>query len=757
MLVKIEEAVSGMKLAEDVFLPNGTTLINSSAILTENIISQLKKYGIEKIQVVQEVPSEEDQPEQEKKGEPDREQESLKEESPDQSEEPETPSDTDEEAKEYTLPKITVLIENEGLSAYLRIEPMGAQYEKITVDDIKDALMNENVLFGINEPLIEEAVKKWQQSKNIIEIENIAQGISPTPAKESDLELTVKHINNTKDLESVKAADYCWELLNSAIPIQQVDNVTVIAKKEIKTPSIPGQNIFGDPIDIDEVIITEVKLGDNAEEDKESKIYTSTVTGLAYYIDGKLGVEPINFDGSAEISVSPDKMKAELIIHPAVENGTPPSEKSVKNLLSENNISFGVDETKLTDILKNMGKGVYPDGPVTIAEGVPPTPGENGKTEYFFNTETSLKPKEDTHGKVDFKNVSIIQSVNKGDKLAQLTPPTEGKPGKDIFGNENPFTEGTTATLPAGANTMPDPQNESILIASTDGNVRLNKNVVEIYEGFVIKGDVDYSTGNVEYDKSVSIKGDIKSGFIVKCGGDLEVGGTIEDSRLQIGGNLLCKYGFIGQGKGIIECKGDVNIGFMKNQTIRCRNNVNIAREALNCKIFARKTVTVSGKSISIAGGSVIARDSIVCNVLGNSSGINTSIEVGLDYTLIEEMEKTEKQLNEIAENRHKLLEALKRLEQTLATKKKLTPKEEFLYAKLKNTITKYNSQVITHEKRKKIIASKMHMTDKAFIKIEHSAMPGTLIKIGDHHHYVHQEIIGPKTVRLVNYEIRII
>lgn len=756
MLINIDEAVPGMKLSEDVFLPSGTTLINSSAILTENIINKLKKYGIERIQVEQESQPEEQAEKEEKKGHDD-EQEPSEEDSTEQAEEEKAPADSTPEDTEYTVPKITVLIENEGLSAYLRIEPTKAKNEKATIDDIKDALIDKNVLFGINEPLIEEAVKKWQRSKDIVEVENIAEGISPTPAKEGDLELSVKFINNNKDLDLVKKADYCWELSNSAIPIQQVDKGTVIATKEIKTPSIPGQNIHGDPIDIDEVVITEVKLGDNVEEDKENNIYISAITGLAYFIDNALGVESINFDGSAEIAIASDKMKAELIIHPAMGNGTPPPEKSIKELLIEKNINFGIDNAILSDILGKIGKGKYPDEPVTIAKGVPSTPGKNGKIEYFFNTETSLKPKVDTHGNVNYKDVSIIQSVNKGDKLSQLIPPTEGKPGKDIFGDEIPCTEGTPAILPAGANTMANPDDESILLASTDGNVRLNKNLVEIYEGYVIKGDVDYSTGNVEYDKSVSIKGDIKSGFLVKCGGDLEVGGTIEDAKLQIGGNLLCKYGFIGQGKGAVECKGNVNIGFMKNQTIRCRGNVNIAREALNCKIFARKTVTVNGKSLSIAGGSVVARDSISCNVIGNSSGINTSLEVGIDYTLVEEMEKTEKQLNDITENRHKLLEALKRLEQMLATKKKLPPKEEFLYAKLKNTITKYNSQLKTLEERKKLITAKTHVSDKAFIKVQHAAMPGTLIKIGEHHHYVHQEIIGPKTIRLVKDEIRII
>jgi|GEM_PF-644433 len=755
MLVTLNDVVAGMRVAEDIFLPNGMILLNCDTVLSENLINRLKKYGIERIQIAQELPPEQESviPDDEAPPPSHEVEDNAPEE---QIDNVETPDAAAPEEKPFTLPKITVTSENNGLSSFLKIEPAGVPNEGFTIDDLQNVLQDNNILFGINMPLLAEAVKKWQQSKNIIEIENVAQGIPPTPAKEGELELTVKHINAPKDLELVKKAKRCWELMNSSIPIQRVEKGMVIAKKEIKTPAIPGQSIHGDEITIDEVIKTEVKLGDNVEENKEDNTYRSTVTGLAYYLNGVVGAVPLNFDGTAEVSISPDRMKADLILHPAMEGGMPPAEKMIKELLSEKKITFGIRQEILADTLQNLSLGRYPEGPVTIAEGIPPIKGENGRIEYFFNAETSLKPKEDSQGKVDFKNVSIIHTVTKGEKLARLIPPTTGNPGKDIAGNDIPFAEGTPAALPTGANTQPSPEDPGVLVAAIDGNVRIKGNKIEIYEGFVIAGDVDYSTGNVAYDKSVSIKGDIKSGFTVNCGGDLEVGGTIEDAKITLGGNLLCRYGFIGQGKGIIESEGDVNLGFMKNQTIRSKSNVNIAREALNCKIFARGSVTVSGKPLSIAGGAVVARDAITCNVVGNASGILTTLEVGIDFTLLEELEKTEKQAVEIVENRQKLVDAMKRLEQVLAVRKKLPPKEEFLYTKLKNTIARYDSQNKALEDRKNVINAKLHNADKAIIKIQHSAQIGTLFKIGQHHYYVHQEIIGPKTIRLINHEIRV-
>ena len=50
-----------------------------------------------------------------------------------------------------------------------------------------------------------------------------------------------------------------------------------------------------------------------------------------------------------------------------------------------------------------------------------------------------------------------------------------------------------------------------------------------------------------------------------------------------------------------------------------------------------------------------------------------------------------------------------------------------------------------------------MHEFENSFIKIEHAGFPGTLIKIGERHMLVKDEIIGPKTIRLINHEIRVL
>jgi hypothetical protein len=78
------------------------------------------------------------------------------------------------------------------------------------------------------------------------------------------------------------------------------------------------------------------------------------------------------------------------------------------------------------------------------------------------------------------------------------------------------------------------------------------------------------------------------------------------------------------------------------------------------------------------------------------------------------------------------------------------------MYAKLKATLNKYDQQLKALEERKKLIISNMFEFKNASITIEHAALPGTVFKIGSRMLQLKEEVVGPKTVRLVDDEIKI-
>jgi predicted RNA-binding protein Jag len=81
------------------------------------------------------------------------------------------------------------------------------------------------------------------------------------------------------------------------------------------------------------------------------------------------------------------------------------SRKDIEELLSSNNIKYGVQWQNITQII-NGGRHV-------IAEGLAPIAPENDKLNYFFNNGNEKKPIE-INGKVDYYSIGKIDTVESG-------------------------------------------------------------------------------------------------------------------------------------------------------------------------------------------------------------------------------------------------------------------------------------------------------------------------------------------------------
>lgn len=740
MNVPIDQVTSGMVLASDVFMTNGTVLVHADQTLTPQLIDILKRRNITEVEISDKQPAE-------KPVQADQTQQSTAEKAPDAAPQPDA----------AVPPKLLVTIADNQMSADLTVEPVEAANQSLSVEQIISALNAQGIIFGLDEKQLGAIASTFNKSKKKFTVKNVAKGVVPEPGKEGELEMKVGYLSDLADVSRARNAHYLWEIHDDDLHLERVRPGTILAQKHIATSPVPGKDVKGDILPCSDTIPLKLNCDSTVALIEDNQKVEAKIDGICYFADNAIGVLPINFDGTAEIIVSNDKMEASMVMHLAGEGGKYPSEKELNKQISDVGIVYGLKKEEVSNLALQLEKLDCPHEPIVIARGTEAIHGENGSIEFLFSVNTSLAPKANPDGTVDYKNVDIVHSVAKDQELARVIPPKKGVPGKNVLGNELPSKDGTEARLPLGTNTLTHPQKSDVMIAGTDGVVRYNGSSVEITEGYIIKGSVDFTTGNVKYAKSVTVNGDIKSGFVVECGGDLQVSGTIEDASVITGGTILCKLGFVGTGKGLIDSKGDVNLAFSKNQTIHCRQNINIAKESLNCNLCARKSIIIHGNPLSAAGGHLIARDSITVFTVGNMSGIKTIVEVGLDFTLVDELKKAELQIKEINENKHKLQETNKKYDQLLKIKKKLPPKEEFIYKKLQNTLIKYDQQISAFQERIHLVNQKMYDFQNAFIKIEHAAKPGTIFKFGERQYLVKDDVIGPKSVRLINHEIRII
>ncbi len=679
------------------------------------------------------------------------------EEQPKEEEEPENQESTQEIEKEKTPPKITVDVSSDKMEATVTIEPV-ENTAPIKKEDIEKTLLSADIAVGFMVDEIEKLVTKFNKSKTIIKNYKVAKGSNPIPGEEGGLEIKVSHIKDSETYSKIKDIQYANEAPDIIEKGYRVNKGDVIAIKNPDIPPMPGNDVYGNMLETNEKKTIKLEIDNNITENKDEHNYTSKTTGITCWINKKLFILPLCFDARPVIKVSEDKTMALLSVIPPAENGNALNRETVDKILADKNICFGVITSEIDRVINNAENKNYLEN-IVIAKGVEAINGSKGSVEFLIDISGTPKPTILEDGTADYKNVKLIQSVKKGQELATLIAPTKGKDGIDVFNNKIPHTDGEPSELPAGINTTIKKDNEKeVLVSTVKGNARLNGEVIDVEEGLAISGDVDFSTGNIEYTKSVIVKGDVKSGFKVKVGSDLDIGGTVEDAQIECGGNILIKQGFTGEGKGIINVKKNISITFMWNQEVKAGEDILIARESIGSKLWSRNKIEVQGKPFSIMGGKTTARNEISAYAIGSNNGVRTIVEVGADFVLLDERNKINHEIKELDTTKTKVEQVLQK-SRTMNARKKFKQENDPISKKimqLEEVQKKATEQIEILKKNKDVLTKKIKDVKGATIKVQSIILPGTVIKIGDKLMVVHDEIIGPKTIRLIDGAIRI-
>lgn len=301
-----------------------------------------------------------------------------------------------------------------------------------------------------------------------------------------------------------------------------------------------------------------------------------------------------------------------------------PTEADIKAALDEKGVVFGINE----ETIKN---GVRSLTPFVAAEGKQVQHGENARIERKFDLSQKNRPKIDEFNRADYKDMGLFVLVKKGDLLAVRIPQTEGTPGKNIFGLDVPARTGRPIPMPQGKNT--EVRNENELYATIDGQIVDSTRKIDIDPHLDIRSSVGTGTGNIDFTGSVSIKGNVEAGFVVKATGDIEIGGMVNGAEVY-GRNVVIKGGINGQNRGIVKAVEDVQAQFAENANIEAGRDVSIIDAILHSNVRAGNRVYVEERRGIITGGSVAAGEEIRCKMAGNAAAVVTRMAVGVDPTV---------------------------------------------------------------------------------------------------------------------------
>jgi uncharacterized protein (DUF342 family) len=433
--------------------------------------------------------------------------------------------------------------------------------------------------------------------------------------------------------------------------------------------------------------------------------------------------EEVKLDAQVSVTISPDKMKASIVISPP-DGGRTINTQDVMEALNANGVVYGINKSNIENITQYP---IYNES-VLIAEGTPSINGQNGKVKFHFDLKKDRKFTELEDGRVDFYNLNIIESVEKGSVLCSLVPPLPGVPGKTVDGSEIPAQEGKLATLPKGKNVEITEDGQQ-LIASIDGQVNYIDGKVSVYQIYEIPANVDTSTGNVKFIGNVIVRGNVLSGFTIEAGGTVEVYGVVEAETIIAGGDIILRRGMQGVGKGLLVSGGDVVAKYIENSIIEARLDIK-AEAIMHSTVKCGNKLELSGKKGLLIGGIARVGKEVSAKVIGSYMATVTEIEVGVDPSLKERYKKAREELIVLEEDTKKAEQAITILKKLEAVGN-LSPDKQEMLAKSVRTKMFYTNKINDIKQELIGIEQRLQYEAQGIIKAYNFIYPGTKVSIG--------------------------
>lgn len=262
-----------------------------------------------------------------------------------------------------------------------------------------------------------------------------------------------------------------------------------------------------------------------------------------------------------------------------------------------------------------------------VAEGRPPVHGENARLTFHVDLTKSTRPLIREDGSVDYRRIKTIHIVEKDQLLVTKTPAKEGQPGLSVFGEPIPYRPGKDLKLPRGINTYVSPD-DLHLHAKISGHAYMEGGLIHIESVYVVKNDVDFSVGDIDYIGNVIVNGDVKTGFTVKTKGDILVRGNVDGATLiSEEGDIVIDGGVFGKHKAYLKARGDIRADFIQHARLEAGGDIEVNKYILSSELTARGFIRIPRGSI--IGGKLQSDRGIVAKIIGSPNNQKTLVAVG--------------------------------------------------------------------------------------------------------------------------------
>lgn len=442
--------------------------------------------------------------------------------------------------------------------------------------------------------------------------------------------------------------------------------------------------------------------------------------------------EEILFDAELKIDISKDDLYAFITLIPP-DGG---KEMEIDSALEEisKQIKYGLD----INLVRKLISERHYNNKTLVATGEVAIDGEDGYIKYLFSDKTNTTPRMLEDGSVDFRNLDIIHNVRMGDILAELIHPTSGKQGTTVRGELIKCKNGKEAIFRYGKNVKVS-EDGNKLIAEKDGQVRLEDGKVVVNEVLEVKENVDNSTGNIKFNGTIKIRGNVITGFKVDSDGDVEIEGVVEGAEITSLGNIFLKRGIQGYNKGKLISKGSIVAKYIENSYLEADSDI-IADAIMHSEVSSKGNIKVSGRKGLIVGGTCKAAIEIAAKTIGSTMATATILEVGAVPGQRANQEAIKSKIDETESNIEKLNKTIT-LFNRLSKNGELTEEKEDMLNKTIRTRNILNQNLDNLKKELAYIGMQIELLSRGRVKAENVIYPGVKIIIGNSTMFVRDEI----------------
>ncbi len=362
-------------------------------------------------------------------------------------------------------------------------------------------------------------------------------------------------------------------------------------------------------------------------------------------------------DANVVVHLAADDMAAHVSVVPP-QGGAAVTREALLQALADAAVVFGIDHAAVAQVVA-QGAADH----VKVARGAAAQNGRDAVFEVLLPKATDRAPKLDVNGLIDYREHGGIVVVKPEQPLMRRIPATAGVPGSTVRGRALTPRAGLDQAFAASlAGTQLALEDANLLRASVNGQpVVVDRGVM--VEPLLHLKEVNVASGNVYFDGTVQIDGEVMQGMKVQATGDIVVGGTVDGGLLEAGGSVHVAGGIIAQAQ--VRAQGAVAARFAQNSRIFAGTVITLIDMALQCELEALNQIVIGDKQArrgGVLGGSATAMMLLRAPLIGSNQGGVTHVTVGTNAALEVELKALELRLEKeklAEENLQKIVKQL--------------------------------------------------------------------------------------------------